>query len=142
MIAIIRISGIPEMPIKAKTTLDRLRLRRKYACVLIHETPEELGMLRIVENFVAFGKIDKETLAELIKKRGRAIENKKIKIDAEHIAGELLTSKTRKKLGDFGLKPFFRLHPPRGGIDSKKHYPRGILGNNKEDISKLIMRML
>lgn len=142
MIAVIRISGIPEMPMKAGETLDRLRLRKKYSCVLAHETGESLGMVFRVKDFVAYGKIDKETLVELISKRGKTIENKKIKIDAEKIAGELLESKTEKKLGDFGLKPFFSLHPPRGGIDSKKHYPKGVLGDNQEGINKLIRRML
>jgi hypothetical protein len=41
-----------------------------------------------------------------------------------------------------GIKPFFRLHPPRKGINSKIQYPKGVLGNNKEDINKLIERML
>ncbi|MBU3913507.1 MAG: uL30 family ribosomal protein [Nanoarchaeota archaeon] len=141
MIAIIRISGIPEMPLKAGETLDRMRLRRKYCCVLLSEEPENLGMIKRAENFIAYGKIDKETLVELIKARGKTRE-KKIKVDAEQIAKELLEGKIKKKLIDFGLKPFFRLHPPRGGIDSKTHYPRGVLGDNKEDINKLIRRML
>lgn len=142
MIAIIRISGIPEMPMNAGETLNRLRLRRKYACVLISETPDNIGMLNKVENFVAYGKIDKATLTELIKARGKLIGEKKVKIDAEKIADELLNSKTAKKLSDFGLKPFFRLHPPRGGIDSKKHFPKGVLSDNGEKINELIRRML
>jgi hypothetical protein len=47
-----------------------------------------------------------------------------------------------KKLSDLGLKGFFRLNPPRGGIDSKIQYPKGVLGNNKKDINKLIGRMV
>lgn len=140
MLAIIRISGIPEMPEKAGITLDRLRLRKKYACVLLHETPENMGMVNAVDNFVAYGKIDKETLSELIAKRGKAIGGKKV--DSVKTAGELLESKTGKKLEEFGLKPFFSLHPPRGGIDSKTRYPKGVLGNHGHDINKLIRRML
>lgn len=142
MIAIIRISGIPEMPIKAKTSLDRMRLRKKFTCVLMHETPEELGMIRQVENFTAYGKIDRETLVELLKARGKLAGGKSGKIDAEKIASELLESKTEKNISDFGLKPFFALHPPRGGIDSKTHFPKGVLGNHKEKINELIRRML
>lgn len=138
-IAIIRISGLVEIPSKVQETLDRLRLRKKFKLVLMNETAENLGMLQIVKNFVAYGKIDKETLAELIKVRGKGIGNKKIKADSEETAAELLKG---KKLEDFGLKPFFSLHPPRGGIDSKQHYPKGVLGDNKENIDKLIRRML
>jgi len=142
MIVIIRISGMVEIPKDEKETLFRMRLRKKYCCILMSEKPENLGMIKLARNFIAFGKIDKETLIELIKVRGKAIGNKKIKIDADKIASELLESKTEKKLSDFGLKPFFSLHPPRGGIDSKLHYPRGVLGDNKEKINDLIRRML
>jgi large subunit ribosomal protein L30 len=142
MIAIIRISGLVEIPNDEKETLFRLRLRKKYTCVLMNETPENLGMLKLVRNFVAFGKINKETLTELIKTRAKAVGNKKIKIDAEKIATELLESKTEKKLSDFGLKLFMGLHPPRKGIDSKLHYPKGVLGDNQDKINDLIRRML
>ncbi|MBM3233826.1 50S ribosomal protein L30 [Candidatus Pacearchaeota archaeon] len=140
MIAVIRISGMVEIPKEVQETLFRMRLRKKFACVLLFEKPENLGMLEVVRNFVAYGKIDKETLIELIKKRGKS--GKKIKIDAEKIASEMLESKTEKKLEDFKLKPFFSLHPPRGGINSKLHYPRGVLGDNQEKICELIRRML
>ena len=49
----------------------------------------------------------------------------------------------QKKLKEIGLKPFFRLHPPRGGLkSSKKQFPRGVLGNHKQEINKLIEKML
>ena len=47
-----------------------------------------------------------------------------------------------KKYDELGIKPFFRLHPPRGGIRSKVHYPEGVLGNHKEKINELVERML
>jgi large subunit ribosomal protein L30 len=142
MIAVIRISGLVEIPKDAKETLFRMRLRKKFTLVLLNETPENLGMIKKVRNFIAFGKIDKETLAELIDKRAKTLGNKKIKIDAEKIAEEMLNSKINKKLSDFGLKLFIGLHPPRGGIDSKIHYPKGVLGDNQDKINDLIRRML
>ena len=69
-----------------------------------------------VKYYVAYGEIDKETYDQLLKARGRKVNGK--------------------------LKPFFRLHPPRKGIKSKLQYPKGVLGNNKADINKLIVRML
>lgn len=142
MIAAIRISGLVEIPQDVQETLFRLRLRKKYACVLVSEKKENLGMIKKVRNFIAYGKIDKETLIELIKKRGKTVGNKKIKIDAEKIADELLKAKIEKKLSDFGLKLFFSLHPPRKGINSKKHFPKGVLGNHEDKINDLIRRML
>ena len=43
---------------------------------------------------------------------------------------------------ELGMKPWFGLHPARGGIKSKVHYPKGVLGYHGKDINKLIMKML
>ncbi|MFA5019468.1 MAG: uL30 family ribosomal protein [Candidatus Pacearchaeota archaeon] len=139
MIAIIRIAGMVNMREETENTLSRLRLRRKYVCVIVDETKEEMkGILKKIRDFTAYGNIDDETLKELIEKRGQLI-NKKGKIDAGRISKEILTKKTMNNLE---IKPFFRLHPPRGGINSKQHFPRGVLGNHKEKINDLIRRML
>ncbi len=115
MIAVIRISGQVGLRSEIKETLKRLKLKKKYTCV-VFENPTEIqkGMVKKVKDFVAYGEINKETYEKLKKERGKR-----------------------------GTK-FFRLHPPRGGIDSKKHFgvKKGVLGNNKEKINDLIERML
>jgi len=117
MIAIIRIKGMIGLKKEVVETLNRLRLRRKYVCVLIEPTKENMGMIKRLKDFVAYGEISGETKKELISKRG-------------------------KKDKDGKLKPFFRLHPPRGGLKTKFHFPKGVLGNNGKEINKLIERML
>ncbi len=118
MLAVIRISGQVNLKRPIVQTLDRLRLRRKYACVLVDDKNLELmGMIKKVKDFVAYGPISKDMEKKLIEARG-------------------------KKDVEGNLKPFFRLHPPRKGINSKLSYPKGVLGNNKEAINKLIERML
>ena len=140
MIAIIRIRGIVNTNKKVEEALSRIRLRRKYCCVILKETPEVIGVLKKVRNTVAYGKINEDTLLELIKIRGKVKDKAKSKVEnPEIISKEFLAG---KKFEELGIKPFFRLHPPRGGIKSKMHYPIGVLGNNKEDINKLIKRML
>ncbi|MFA7707660.1 MAG: uL30 family ribosomal protein [Candidatus Pacearchaeota archaeon] len=116
-IAIIRISGKVGVPYDLEDTLYRLRLRRKYVCVVIENMDSSIkGLLDKVRYLVAYGEIDKETYDKLVKTRGEKLNGK--------------------------LKPFFRLHPPRKGIHSKLQYPKGVLGNNRKDINKLIERML
>ena len=124
---------------KAEQALFRLRLRRKYSAVLMRPTKINLKILNNIRNFVAYGDINKETLTELIKRRAQPIDKTK-KVDAEKIVLEL----EKKELQSLGLKPFFRLHPPRKGIDSKKHFGvnKGVLGDNKEKINDLVRRML
>ena len=117
MICIIRITGDVGLNKDVAETLYRLRLRRKYACVVLNPKKETLGMIKKVRNFVAFGEINEETYKKLKEKRG-------------------------KKDSKGNLKPFFRLHPPRKGIKSKLHFPKGVLGDNKEKINDLIERML
>jgi len=117
MIAIIRITGQVKIRREIEETLKRLGLKKKYSCVILEKPKEEeLGMIDKVRDFVAFGEIDSETHKKLVEARGK-----------------LSKSKTH-----------FRLHPPRGGIDSKKHFGvgKGVLGNNKNEINKLILRML
>jgi large subunit ribosomal protein L30 len=119
-LAIIRIKGQVGLNRDIIETLNRLRIRKKYACVVFDEpTKEQLGMLKKVKDFIAYGEISEDVYKKLVEKRGR-----------------------KDALGK--LKPFFRLHPPRGGIESKKHFGvgKGVLGDNKKEINKLIERML
>jgi ribosomal protein L30/L7E len=111
---VIRISGMIKIPNTMKEALFRMRLRRKYAAVLLEETEENRKLLLAVRNHVAYGKISPEEIKKLKELRGQ------------------------------GEKKFFRLHPPRGGIESKKHFGvgKGVLGDNKDKINKLLERML
>ena len=139
MICIIRIRGEVNMDGDVKETLHRLRLRKKYSCVVINPNKEQEGMLKKVKDLVAFGEISKETFEKLIEKRGQLLDKKKKKADAKKAVGDL---ESGKKYEDLNLKPFFRLHPARGGMNTKVHFPKGVLGNNGESINKLVERML
>jgi len=140
MIVAIRISGQTKLRGEVTETLNRLRLRRKYACIVVNPTKEQLGMIKKVQDFVAYGEIKKEVFEKLVEKRGQLID-KTEKVNAKKVVEGI---EKGKKYQDLNLKPFFRLHPPRKGIDSKKHFgvKKGVLGNNKEKINELIERML
>ncbi|MGA2130338.1 MAG: uL30 family ribosomal protein [Candidatus Pacearchaeota archaeon] len=138
MICIIRISGDVKLDHGVRETLNRLRLGRKYACVVINPKKEEIGMINKVRNFIAFGTIENNIFEKLIEKRGKRIDKKKM-VDAKKVIEGLDKG---KKYEELNLKPFFRLHPPRGGIDSKIHFPKGVLGDNGEKINDLLVRML
>jgi large subunit ribosomal protein L30 len=110
-----------------------MRLRRKYTAVLLHPTKTNLSLLKQIRSFIAYGDINHETLELLLEKRAQSINGKKP--DVKHIISNI----DKKSLEDLGVKPFFRLHPPRGGIDSKIHFPmkKGVLGDNKAKINDL-----
>jgi large subunit ribosomal protein L30 len=138
IIAIIRIAGNVKLRNDIEETFSRLRMRRKYTCVVRHEDSKIKGVLKKLRDFSAYGEIDEKILEQLIHKRGVAID-KKDKIDGKKISNEFIKGKNLEKLN---IKPFFRLHPPRGGIDTKHHYPKGVLGDHGANIKKLIERML
>jgi large subunit ribosomal protein L30 len=140
MIAIIRIRGKVKLKKTIEETFYRLGLRRKYSCILISEKDKvKKGMLKKVQDHVAFGEIEKPVLIRLIDKRAQPIEKGK-KINSNKIALEILNG---KKPEDLGIKGFFRLHPPRKGLkSSKQKFPKGNLGNYGKEINKLIERML
>lgn len=115
MIAVIRIKGQVGIKNEIKETLKRLNLKKKYNCIVL-ENPSEVqrGMIKKIRDFVAYGEINEDNYKKLKETRGKNDSN------------------------------FFRLHPPRKGIDSKKHFGvnKGVLGDNKNKINDLILRML
>lgn len=140
MLIAIRISGQVNLQRRVKETLYRIRLRRKYAAVLLKPSPQNIKILKKMRDHIAYGSIDKETLLLLLEKRAMPKDkSKKIK------AKEILEQLEKKDINNLDIKPFFRLHPPRGGIDAKKHFPvtkKAVLGDNKDKINDLIRRML
>jgi large subunit ribosomal protein L30 len=117
MIAVIRIKGQVKIRKVVTETLNRLGLKKKYSCILIEKPKaEEMGMIEKVRDFVAFGEISPETHKKLVEARGKFTKS----------------------------KTHFRLHPPRKGIESKKHFGvgKGVLGDNGNKINDLIERML
>ena len=136
-----------------RDTLAMLRLHRINHLVLVDDNPSYKGMVQKVKDYITWGEIDAETLARLIRKRGRLIGNRPI-------TDEYVQEKLGMTIGEFAkkvvdgemkltdlpnIKPVFRLHPPRGGLKgSKKRSFKegGALGYRGEKINDLIERML
>jgi large subunit ribosomal protein L30 len=143
-IIVIRIRGTVGVRDSIRQTLDLLRLRRRFVCVIVDDTKEIIGMIKKSKDYVSYGKIDKETLKLLIMKRGKIPGNKFLAeggIQLENFLNDFLEGK--KSFQDLGIKPFFRLHPPRGGFKKsvKGAWPKGILGLNPK-INDLVKKML
>ncbi len=153
-ICVIRIHGRVDVKPKLRDTLDKLRLRRKFVCVVLPNKKEIVNMVKKVEYYVTWGEIDKDTFKKLLKKRGRLTGNKRINEEfikknnfksfdemADYIYEDPL-----RRLKELGIKPFFRLRPPRGGFERggiKKHFKEGgALGYRGEKINELIEKML
>ncbi|HIH17835.1 MAG TPA: 50S ribosomal protein L30 [Nanoarchaeota archaeon] len=144
MLAVIRIRGKLDKSKEVKETFERLRLRRKHVCVLLPENESNKGMIHKVKDFVTYGEINKETLKELLEKRGKLAGDNKITSLKEDFIDSLMAGKA--KLADAGIKPFFRLAPPRQGfgkIGIKKGFAeKGALGYRGKEINALLKKMM
>ena len=143
MFAIIRVRGIRKINPKIKKTLEMLNLNRPNHCVVVPESAQYKGMVNVVRDYVTFGQIDENMLYKLVHKKGKKgrkmlrtlVDEKALKAAVKEIADG------KKKLSDIA-DPVFCLHPPKKGYeDIKLHYPLGALGK-RDDISKLISRMI
>ncbi|MBU5537192.1 MAG: 50S ribosomal protein L30 [Candidatus Aenigmatarchaeota archaeon] len=149
MLAVIRISGQANLRRDIRDTLKMLRLDAPYNCVFVPETPDYKGMVKKVENYVTYGEVEKQTLVEVLKKRLRTIDNKRIVElkpitgynSYEELADDLMSGKV--KLSQFKVKPVIKLTPPSKGFKSiKQNYPEGDLGYRGNEINELLMRMI
>lgn len=151
MFAVIRVRGSVDVRKDIKDTLAMLRLHKINHAVLVDETQSYKGMLQKAKDYITWGEIDKDTLASLIKKRGRLPGNKKITKEYikdkgyptfEEFAEAIIKGET--KLEDLDMKPVFRLHSPRKGYESvKKSFKEGgSLGYRGNEINELIQRMI
>lgn len=140
MLIAIRLRGTAKVRADIADTLSMLRLRRPMHAVLLPETPEMLGMLRKVRNWITWGRPSDELLARLIAARGRKPGCGKLTtLEVSQIIANIKAGKRPA-----GLKPVFRLTPPSGGFRQsiKQHWPRGELGDRGDKINELLKRMI
>jgi large subunit ribosomal protein L30 len=118
-----------------KMTLELLMLHKPNHCVVMDPSPQTMGMILRVNEYIAFGPISTEILQKLIEKRGEKGEGE---VDVKSVMAGLSAGKKMKELID----PVFRLHPPRGGYKNiKKPFPLGDLGK-RTDMDTLLKRMM
>ncbi len=152
MYAVVQVRGVVNTRQDIKDTLKMLRLHHINHCVLVADTPENLGMIRKVKDYVAYGEVDAMTIETLLRTRGRvigdaALTDEYIKSNstysgitelAKALAGGEL------KLRDIpGVKPVLRLHPPRKGYKTTKRtfVQGGALGYYGQEINTLLYKM-
>jgi len=145
-IAIIRLRGRVNVNKKIEDTMQMLKLKSPYNCVIVQETPQYKGMIQKIKDYVTFGTITKETFEKMLFKWGRTEGDKKVTPEylkeKNTTPEELFTGK--KKFKEVGIKQPFRLHPPTKGLKSiKKPFSmKGDLGNRGDKINELLERMI
>lgn len=151
MFFVLRVRGTTGVKKGISDTLKMLRLTRINHGVLIENTPSLDGMLQKAKDYITWGEINSETLAEIISKRGKFIGGIKITDElltentdyssCEDLAKALIDGNIKEN--DIDMKPVFRLHPPRKGYESIRRSVNegGSLGYRGESIKDLIKKM-
>ena len=149
--AVVRVRGSVNVNPKIKETMKLMKLSRVNHCVIIPENETYTGMLNIIKDYVTWGEIDSETTELLLESSGKSSGNSAF--SKEHL--KETTFKTMKALAKGltegkvvmrdvpGLKPLFRLHPPRKGYEGIKRSFKvgGALGYRSDKINVLLRRM-
>jgi len=150
---VVRMRGTVNVPFWALTTLKNLYLNKRFSATVVPETSDYLGMLRKINQWVAWSKADSDIVKTLIEKRGKKktpkLDTQKESERKDEYKGidELVNVIVNDKIkfsDQNSIKPWFSLNPPKGGFKrkSKKQFSDGgILGNNK-DLLEIVKRMV
>jgi len=150
---VIRIKGSVKARKEHLDTLEMLNLRRANWATIVPRTPSYEGMLKKVEHMITWGEPNLKTIKTFLRKveligDGRLDEEavKKLGFESlEDLARKLYSAEiVLNKLEEKGVKPYARLHPPRGGFRKsiKKHVSAGgEYGYRGEKINELFVRM-
>lgn len=152
-VAIVRLRGIHNIKPQIKDTLKYLRLNQVNHAVVLPENETTKGMLQVAKDYVTWGEVDADTLAEAIRARGQLIGHRPI--NDEHVKAntdfDSIDAMAKAIVeGSFNykdlpeVKPLLRLHPARKGLEGIKRSVQngGALGYRGEGINELIRRMV
>ena len=151
--AVIRVRGQPDVSYDIEYTMGLLGVNRVNHCAIVPENASTKGMLQKVKDYTTYGEINAETLAQLIRVRGRLSGDRMITDEylaansefktVDELAKAIIENDYRMKDVE-AAKPVFRLHPPVKGYEgNKRSYKNGgALGYRGEAINDLIARML
>jgi len=151
----IRLDGTPNVRAPQELTLNSLRMKSRYSAVLLRDDPSVRGMLQRIKDHVTWGEAKKDDIELLLANRARTeeglgITSKFVKKKTELTGVSELVSSLRSgkftlsKLWEIGVRPCFRLHPPRGGFYKSSKRPfadRGELGYRGEGLHELLVKM-
>lgn len=149
---VVNLHGMINVPHAAQKAMTELKVERRFSASLVKVDPTSVGMLNLCKDYLAWTAADKELLTSLLKARGKVSERRRLgetelkklgfkkyeDLAAKLIEGEL-------KLSAFeGLRPFFKLSPPRGGfkVSTRRHAgEHGVLGSNPK-LADIVKRMM
>lgn len=152
LILVVNLHGKINSSEPVRKALHELKVERKFSASVVSDDPPTVGMLKLCKDYVAWAPAEAELLATLLKKRGMVSETARLDGHAlaamgfkkhEELAEKMMKEQIRLSQVK-GLRPFFRLAPPKGGfrVSMRKQYTeKGMLGSNPK-LSEFVRRMV
>lgn len=152
----VRIRGTATDNPDIRKTMETLKMESTFRARLLESNPSIEGMLRTAKNLVAWGQINPQVLEVLLRKRAERESPGKLddyfaktffnKQSVADLAKSMASGEISvKDLWSAGVKPRFRLHPPKGGFKRSTRRAAtdgGELGFRGDDINRLVRRMI
>lgn len=152
-IVAVKVRGEVSAQREARETTALLGLTHTNHAVIIDSRPAYIGMLQRAQSYVTWGEATKETIANMIKNRGRLVGNKKLTDEAaqklgfntvDELAVAIYNCEAEWNKLD-GVTKTFRLRPPKKGYKgkTKKSFRAGgEAGYRGEAVNELLKRMV
>ena len=140
LLAVVRVRGLVNLRTEIKETFKHINLYNKNGCVLLENTPQNLGSILKVKDYVTWGEITPEVKEELFKKRGELLKER------TEDSREIIKYSNHIVFDGKKYKKFFRLSPPKKGYGRRgvkfSFIEGGALGDRAEKINDLLKRMI
>ena len=152
LLLVVNIHGAINSPAPVRKALTELRVVRKFSASVVPDDAPSVGMLKLCKDYLAWSPLGADFLTILLKKRGmvslkRALDLASLKKIGykkhEDLAAKMVKEQLRLSEVE-GVRPFFRLAPPRGGFKRsmrRQFTERGTLGSNPK-LEEIVKRMV
>jgi large subunit ribosomal protein L30 len=152
LLLVLNLRGKIDSTAPVRKALAELKVERRFTATVVRDDGPTRGMLRSCKDYVAWSPIDSKLLSILLKARGMVSESRRLNQDAleslgfkkyEELADKIVKDGERLSAYE-GIRPFFRLSPPKGGykLSSRRQASeKGILGSNPR-LAELVGRMV
>jgi large subunit ribosomal protein L30 len=152
LLLVVNVHGAINSPAPVRKALGELKVLRKFSASVVPDDGPTLGMLKLCKGFVAWSPVGADLLATLLKKRGMVSSTRELDLASlkklgykkhEELAAKMVKKNLRLSAVE-GVRPFFRLAPPRGGFKRslrRQFTEKGVLGANPK-LEEIVRRMV
>jgi large subunit ribosomal protein L30 len=152
LLLVVNLHGVINSSAPVRKALEELKVSRKFSASVVTDDPPTVGMLKLCKDYVAWSPLEVSFLSALLKKRGMVSSTQTLDQTSlknlgykkyEDLAAKMVKDQLRLSAVD-GLRPFFRLAPPKGGFKRslrRQFSERGTLGSNPK-LLEIVERMV